>query len=232
MIVLYSNKCSKSGKEFAKVIGATAYNYHKDAFPVERDERVVCYGVHAQLLNDVGYKGVVENPPTSVKISINKILTYNVLTAYGVPTCQYVTSAKNIPKNWERVVSRETITGRNCEGVMISDRDDITSNCPLYTKFFHHTHEYRIVMWKDEVVARYHKKPTKDGKQMLLKLMLPVGFAEVDEACKLAMAATGLDLAGIDVLVDEETQDFIVLETNSGPLFTDEMAEFFKKMEF
>jgi hypothetical protein len=229
MIVLYARKCSKSAKLFAEAIGARAVDVFKEVFDYGGDEDVICYGVNDPHLDVANYKGKVYNKPASVRNSVNKILTYRLLKAFDVPTCEFVLSENHIPDHWHRVVSRQTATGRNCEGVLISDPNDIIGGCPLYTNFFYHTAEYRIVMWGQQVVARYHKKPRKDGLTMDLVLMLPQGFEVVDETCRRAMKAMDLDIAGIDVVVDEDTQDFIILETNTGPLFTAEMEEFFKK---
>jgi glutathione synthase/RimK-type ligase-like ATP-grasp enzyme len=170
---------------------------------------------------DIKYKRII-NKPSSVKLCANKIETYKVLKENKIPTVSYVLNQKDVPKSWNWVVCREKVDGRNCEGVLITRPYDLVDNCPLYTKFFPHDEEYRIVVFNKKVVARFKKGEEQDGLRELIE-MQPRGFKELDEACVKACEALDIDYAGVDVLCKETTGKYVVLEVNSGGMLNEEV---------
>ena len=171
----------------------------------------------------------VVNHPRAVRISTDKIRTYKAFQEAGVPTCEFVTHHDAIPKPWEEIVCRETATGRNCEGILITDQENIVKGNPLYTRFFKHTEEHRIVVYKGAIVARYMKTNLKDGEYDL-QFMQACGYEEVDSIAIQAARAVGLDYAGVDILHDGASGKSLCLEINSGPLLTDESYDFFQQL--
>ena len=178
----------------------------------------------------IDYNKII-NKPEAVALCTNKVATYERLKQHKVSTVSYVTSDKDVPKSWNWVVCRETVDGRNCDGVLITRPYDLVLNCPLYTKFFSHDEEYRIVVFNNKVVARFKKDKEDQGLRELI-LMQPQGFKAIDEACVKACKAVEIDYAGVDVLCKEKTGEFIVLEINSGGMLNEEVlptiVEYFK----
>lgn len=217
MIVVSGKPTCVSARRLAKALDVPYYNLSKVAMPPFKPGQVVFnYGSSKPVL----LPNMI-NPPAAVELSVNKINTYRVLKANLIPTVSFVLNEKDVPQTWNWVVCRSTVTGRNCEGVLITRPYDLLKDCPLYTKYFTHTDEYRIVVYKNNVIARYRKANLNEG-QYELELMTHGGFEEVDEPCIQAARAIGLDYCGVDVLCNERTGNYLVLELNSGPLLTDE----------
>ena len=226
--VVHPSVTKESANRLAKAIGAYTWNPYQGYPP----------GVAIDVWFNYGYGGSCPsvkyatrgkeriNPPASVRVSTDKIKTYEAFVKAGVPTCEYVTNQKDIPKKWKWIVCRETINGRNCEGVTITQQENIVKDCPLYTKFFDHDEEHRIVVFKGQIVARYMKTNLKDGEYELTH-MLEDGYSDIDKTAIQACRAVGLDYAGVDVLHSNHTGKHIALEINSGPLLTAEAEEFF-----
>lgn len=225
-IVVHPQVCTESAQRLAKALGGLSWNPRKEYFP-HQGRKVACtyfnYGFSEPF--DYAGRGVFTyNLPVAIRVSTDKIKSYAAFKKAGVPTCNYVTNEKDVPKEWELVVSRETTTGRNCEGVMICPPDDLVHGCPLYTEYFEHDEEHRIVVFQGKVIARYMKSNLQDG-QYELTYMLPRGYEELDKTAIAAAKAVGLDYAGVDLLYNSDNQSHICLEINSGPLLTDEVEE-------
>lgn len=223
-IVVHPQVCTESAQRLAKALGGLSWNPRKDNFPLwpfPKDATFFNYGFGGDF---TGLKVNTVNPPAAICVSTDKIKSYAAFKKAGVPTCNYVTKEKDVPKDWHLVVSRETTTGRNCEGVMICPPDDLVHGCPLYTEYFEHDEEHRIVVFQGKVLARYMKDNLQDG-QYELTYMLPRGYEELDKTAIAAAKAVGLDYAGVDLLYNSDNQSHICLEINSGPLLTDEVEE-------
>lgn len=224
-IVVHPRVCTKSAQRLAKALGGASWNPRKPGFPVWPYPKQVTffnYGFGDPFPIAPGSKYF--NLPAAIRVSTDKIKSYAAFKKAGVPTCNYVTNEKDVPKDWHLVVSRETTTGRNCEGVMICPPDDLVHDCPLYTEYFEHDEEHRIVVFQGKVLARYMKSNLQDG-QYELTYMLPQGYEELDKTAIAAAKAVGLDYAGVDLLYNSDNQSHICLEINSGPLLTDEVEE-------
>lgn len=224
--VIHPSVTKESAEKLAKAVKGVTWNPYKQAHPYQKFDLYFNYGYGGELyVRD--YKTFI-NPVNSIKKCVDKIKTYRVLQNAGVPTCEYVTKKEDIPKTWKWVVNRATTTGRNCEGVLITQRSEALDNQPLYTKFFHHTEEHRIVVFKDQVIGRYMKTNLKDGEYELTA-MLPDGYERLDRSAVAAARAVGLHYAGVDLLCTRGGARHIVLEVNSGPLLTEEAESFFSQ---
>ena len=228
--VVHPAATKESAAKLAKAVNGVTWNPYKDYRPRVAFDLYFNYGVSdAPNIELPQLQAEVVNPPRAVRISTDKIKSYKAFQAAGVPTCEFVTNDKDIPKTWKEVVCREVVNGRNCEGILITGQDNIVKGNPLYTRFFKHTEEHRVVVYKGAVVARYMKTNLKDG-QYDLQLMQAYGYEEVDALAIAAARAVGLDYAGVDILHDGSSGKSICLEINSGPLLTDEAHDFFQKL--
>jgi predicted ATP-grasp superfamily ATP-dependent carboligase len=226
--IVYPKVCSESAKELATLLKADKFNAYDGPVPRGYD-LYFNYGVGGtwEYKNGIDYDKVL-NKSKAIRVSRDKIESYKAFNKAGVPTCEFVESEAKVPKDWEWVVCRETTTGRNCEGVLICPQGELVPRQPLYTKFFNHDEEHRIVVFKGKVVARYMKSNLKGGEYELI-LMQAKGYEEIDNTAITAAAAVGLDYAGVDCLFDSESGRHLCLEINSGPLLTDDVAEYLSK---
>lgn len=228
--VVHPAATKESAARLAEAVNGVTWNPYKDYRPRGAFDLYFNYGVSAEPhLELPQLQAQLVNHPRAVRISTDKIASYKVFQRAGVPTCEFVTNHRDVPKTWKEVVCRETVNGRNCEGILITGQDNIVEGNPLYTRFFEHTEEHRIVVYKGAIMARYMKTNLKGGMYDL-QLMQAYGYEEVDRIAEQAARAVGLDYAGVDILHDGASGKSLCLEINSGPLLTDEAYEFFQQL--
>jgi glutathione synthase/RimK-type ligase-like ATP-grasp enzyme len=211
--VLYPDACSESARELARALGATAANPYKDYAP--RADWYFNYGTeeNASLRKQINTGGAVLR-------CIDKHRTFEKLSHAGVPVPTFTTDSK-VASKWERVVCRSTVEGRGNEGMSYWYQwDGGKPRGKLFTEYFEHVAEYRIVVFMGKVVGRYRKDIQPNGNWNFT-LMTLIGFRDVDRSCIQAAQALGIDYVGFDVLENKKGV-YVVLEANSGPILTEE----------
>lgn len=151
---------------------------------------------------------------------VYKPATFDIMKAAGVPTVEYCLANNLVPKTWETIVVRNDTGGRKAEGLLYVSKGERIPEGQLFSEYFEHKFEYRIMVWKGEVVGRYFKH--EEEGDWYFNLQPAKGFEAMDAACELAAKALKIDYVGFDV-VAQNKKDFRVLEANSGALLTDEM---------
>lgn len=228
--VIHPKACKESAIMLAKGLGAKAINPRKERFRDHQEYDVIFnYGLGE-------WNGHI-NKGAAVVRCIDKLTTFRVLLKANVPIPKYVTAYADVPKNWNGYVCRETATGAGNEGLnMFYDYNDIPKDCVLYTEYFEHVHEWRVVVFKGVVVARYKKEFYQEGDNLLwnLRLYTEQGFENIDRSCLQAAEALQIDFVGFDVLENKKGV-YVVLEANSGPVMTEEVLEhlqaYFKELK-
>lgn len=165
------------------------------------------------------------NTSQATSTCVSKVATFDFLVQAGVPTVQYATSAKQAAdKGWATTVCRKEMEGRRGEGLEYAySKQELLEkyrDYELFTEYFEHKYEYRIVVFMGKVVGRYYKADA-GGDQWDFKLLPKRGFEVMDEACIKAAKQIGIDYVGFDVVANTK-KDFAILEANSGPILTDE----------
>lgn len=177
-----------------------------------------------------GYSGAfypgkrVINSVKAVNTCIHKPSTFEAFKNAGVDTVEYCTRVQDIPKKWAWVVVRDQIDGRKAEG--LNYYENIPGNVPngaLFSEYFEHKYEYRVVVFMEKVVGFYYKSEDANG----IWTFLPQphkGFEKMGEQAVNAAKALGIDYVGFDV-VAKNKKDFRFLEANSAPVLTAEAME-------
>lgn len=218
-IVVYSNPSAKSAKKLAAAFGVRAMNGWDDNFYGMRDKRVFNYGCSAKT----PCKTVI-NSVAAVECCIDKVSTFQVLRHAGVPVPNFVTNQHQVPKHWEQIVCRADARGCKNEGMQIISQGEAIPKAALYTEYFFHKKEYRVVVFKGKVVAIYSKEEDGEGGWDLI-FRVNKGFEAINKACLDAAKALNIDYVGFDV-VAKTKKDFVILEANTGPILTEEVQEF------
>ena len=224
-ILVISPKASEdSAKRLAKELGASYENPYKTGRQVF---------IHHHLLINYGYSGTVitHNPVRvinnfgNVKLCIDKLETLAILGAH-VATPNF---GKHFPKDWNTVVCHTKRDGRKNEGIEYWYREENKPIPPayLYTQYYEHRGEYRVVVLCGKVVGRY-RKVERDGTWDL-ELRDKRGFEYMDAMCIKAAKVLGIDYVGFDVLAKTK-DDCVIIEANSGPILTDETVEAFVQL--
>jgi glutathione synthase/RimK-type ligase-like ATP-grasp enzyme len=164
----------------------------------------------------------VINKSKSVATCINKVATYEVFKKAGVPTVAYVTNKRLIPKDWETVVVRKEVDGAQAKDLDYWYPKDGSGNpCPegaLFTEYFPHVRELRVVVFCEKVVAVY-KKVDQLGSWEFVPITFSVCKGQVAADAITAAKALDIDYVGFDVLVAEDGS-YRFLEANTGAILT------------
>lgn len=220
-IVAYVNACSESAKKLAAALGVRSIK--ADILGrVPNDTTVFNYG----------YGGFIDarnliNSGSGVINCVDKIDTLKLLKRANVPCLQFCTDKRKIPKSWEWVVVRSTVSGDNGKGIKYVERGNKIPKAPLYTEWYEHLYEYRIVVFKGKVIGRYWKALHEDGFWHFEE-QPKKGLKQASEACIQGALALGIDYVGFDVLYNSD-EDFRICEANSGPIITDEVIKAIKR---
>lgn len=134
-----------------------------------------------------------------------------------------------------QVVARTILNGNSGAGIVLLSEDNLGEpavNAPLYVKYVPKKQEYRVHVFRNEVVdvqrkARRHDVEDKDVNWKIRNHSNGFIFArgealgdvpeDVLKQSKLAVAACGLDFGAVDVIFSDKEQAAYVLEINSAP---------------
>jgi len=225
-ILVISPKASEdSAKRLARELGAEYQNPYKTGRGSFKEyQLVINYGFSGNIITNANAN--VFNEPLSVRTCINKMTTLESLALAGIPIPDY---APFVKKNWDTVVCHTKPEGRKNEGIEYWHRDsgEPVPFAYLYTKYYDHRGEYRVVVLCGKVVGRY-RKVERDGIWDL-ELRDKRGFEHMDAICIRAAQALGIDYVGFDVLAQTK-HDCVIIEANSGPILTDEAIEAFSEL--
>jgi hypothetical protein len=224
--VIYPASCSASAKALAKGLSTKTNVVDAIHMVYQRDYRnydlVINYGCSGSF-----YSRDRINSHVAVARCIDKIETFKRLKKAGLPILEYVTTRTKIPKEWEWVVVRESFKGNNAEGMLhVENGKEPMPMAPLYTRWFDHSREYRVVVLNGKVVGRYEKVNVNGLWHFML--VAAGGFKDIDISCIKAAEALGIDYVGFDVLAKTK-KEFRICEANSGPIITPQAIEAFKK---
>jgi len=184
------------------------------------------------------------NTPAAVSIISNKVRTFRILEAAGIPMVPHTTE-KQVAAEWlaqgRRVYERHVLTGHSGKGIVVKKGPDaVLADAPLYTMgisepFF----EYRIHVAYDEVLAVQQKRrmtavkreemglvvPDKEARHAVRTYLNGWVFAVQDVAledkvldvAKAAIVAAGAVTGCVDLAIGKKTGDIYVIELNSAP---------------
>lgn len=217
--VIHPKACAASAKTLAEAFGWKLSNpFAEDRRDYREYDGVFNYGCNRRI-----YAKNILNTTEAVATCINKVETFKAFNKAGVPTVAYCTKKTDIPKEWEAVVIRNRIDGARAEGLdyWYSWEDKPMPDGALYSQYFEHVKELRVMVFCGNVVGAYRKVDDGNGHWDFMKVRISKDLAE--DARK-AAKALGIDYVGFDVLVSKDAS-YVFLEANSGPILVDEIVE-------
>lgn len=221
-VVVYSDATAKSANKLADALGVRAINGWSNGGMNLRGQKIFNYGC-SLLMN--GHYAV--NHPAKTEICIDKVSTFQVLKHIGAPVPAFVTSKHQVPKDWEHIVCRQDPRGCKNEGMDIVEQGQPLPDAKLFTKYFYYKREYRIVVFRNKVIARYAKEEDGNGS-WTLEYRDKKGFEQIDLWCERSAKALEIDYVGFDVVCVNK-KNFVILEANTGPILTEEVLEYLVK---
>jgi hypothetical protein len=172
------------------------------------------------------------NKPHSIALASNKINTFAELVCKGFDHLPKFTTEIEDAEDWitngNVVYCRSTVTGHSGRGIVIASNSNELINAPLYTVKTKHKDEYRVHVFKGEVldVQKKKRKLGFTGHSSGIRnhsngwIYARADVAIPDMLCPIAVQAVellGLDFGAVDIghrIIDNK---FFVFEVNTAP---------------
>lgn len=233
---------SETAKDLSEILGALRVRSDGDYVP-KIGHVVVNFG-SAKVPDWMGRAQArnvkMLNRPDAVNIASNKLATLQALQRANISIPEFTTDIHKA-RQWVgtgyTVVERHNLRGNSGDGIRIVNIDDeeMSSNieyAPLYTKFIEKTAEFRVHVFRGEVIDYIEKKkvsterrPENFNKYVCSNNLGWVfvrnnirDIPEVKDIAKRATQVLGLDFAAVDVVYHEGRP--YVLEVNTAPGLT------------
>lgn len=227
-----------AARHLAEELGGSRILPENSRYRPRRSDVVVNWG----RSNLPDYDGpTVYNKPEAVALAINKYLSFKCFEAEGVPTVEWTTHARaahgwveegdpSVPAGF----ARTSITGRGGEGIVpfyhgteYSHEGEPWPRAELYTRYFKRKAEYRVHVWRDQIIDVQQKKKRRgvyadpyvrsyDNGWVFCRGGVEAPQCVLD-ACIAAVRALGLDFGGVDVGYNAHHNRAAVFEVNSAP---------------
>lgn len=218
---------SASAKDLGRALPALRTKATKR---LKRDVVLVNWGRSDLVVR--GMPKLILNKPDAVARAANKLRTFERLTLRGVQTVPWTTD-RRVAQQWLdnefTVYERTVLNGHSGRGIVLSHPREHSSvgHAPLYTKGVLKAHEYRVHVFRGEVLD-YSKKRRRSGVETndCIKNLSngwvfcrdEVALPEKVKSLALqALSALDLDFGAIDVLYRETENRAYILEINTSP---------------
>lgn len=174
------------------------------------------------------------NACAPVGAASNKLRAFDFMREGGNVSIPEFTTDKEVADGWVQegpVVGREVLTGHSGRGVVMFLRgEDIRPNIPMYVKYIKKAAEYRVHVFKGQVIDVQQKRKRNDVPREEVNFQVrnhENGWvfcrenveapASVTDNAISAVDALGLDFGAVDVIWNEHHQRAYVLEVNTAP---------------
>jgi len=170
------------------------------------------------------------NQPEAVKRSVNKLRTFSYLSDKGISTPEWkcnIQEAQQWAAEGHIVYCRTHLSGHSGSGIVIATTPDQVVPAPLYTKQVKASHEYRVHVFKGEVIDFQQKKRRNGAESNPLIRNHGNGYVYARNGVDLpdstkhtaiaAVAALGLDFGAVDIAYVEDNDTSYVYEVNTAP---------------
>ena len=226
-IAIITSISSKSARELAEHlrvngIQADVFHPYKDGRSDFRAyDYVFSYGCSAET----EHKQRI-NSPKAIKRCIDKVATFKTVTENNavVPIPRWWVDKRDIPADAYTIVVRKKRDGNKATGLEYWYRDSgqPIPNGELYTDYFYHKREYRVVFFQGQCFIYYkHYDKVEDSHEFRLQRL--ADFEKMHMACSYARVKLGIEFVAFDV-VAKSKNDFVILEANSGGALTPEVS--------
>lgn len=223
---------SEGATELATEMGLKKIRHENSRFKGSTQKTVINWG-SSELPPEVR-KCQVLNKPEAISLCSNKLSFFNHVSKskLSIPD---VTTDMNTAIRWTTegfiVCARTVLQGHSAQGLILMDKDhpEAFVKAPLYTKYVPKMDEYRIHVFRKEVVDSQRKalRPDFEGEVNHKVRNLDNGYIYVRrnvnpppsvlEQALMAIEVTGLDFGAVDVIYQEKKQRAFVLEINTAP---------------
>ena len=236
--ILPYKQASKSAKILASALGCFVLNTKRNTYRGYRNHVIINWGSQR---DNVGLPGALSrvhtilNHPSKVDNASNKLRTFQLLGDLAVEH----TTSLSTAINWladSVVFSRTSLNANSGEGIVLNmpGAESLTP-APLYTKNFPKTHEYRVHVFRDDIISFQQKRlkasenrtDTPDdyiwnyelGQRVFARNDIDVTPEVKEQLFSISIQALkklDLDFGAIDIGYDENTRDIKIFEVNTA----------------
>lgn len=172
------------------------------------------------------------NKHSAIALACDKLKTFKKLTGLGFEDVPDWTAHPEEAEEWlqdgHKVYCRTTLTGHSGNGIVIVEPSNVLVNAPLYTKATKHKYEFRVHVFKGEVLDVQQKKKRLDYSgpstgirnfaNGFIYARADVRIPEcVTTAGVNAVTTLGLDFGAVDIGYRERDNKAFVFEVNTAP---------------
>lgn len=174
----------------------------------------------------------INNPDAILKAS-NKLVSFQEFTKENLKTPDWTTDqneAQDWVNNGYTVVVRHVLTGHSGKGIEIIQEGQVPA-APLYVKYKKKRFEYRVHVFKGEVIDTQQKKKRNEAERPDTFNTLIRNSANGWVYCRndiapdifrnalavLAVKTLGLDFGAVDIIYNEHENQNYLLEVNTAP---------------
>ena len=223
---------SHSGKALANGLGVLRLR-KTGSFQPHHGDIIINWGNSVSPSWENG-RGIIINSFDRVAFACNKWNTFKELARNNVPIPDF-TQLPAVAQQWvdeeHRVYGRQILTGHSGAGIVIFNKGDTISSCPLYTKNTKAKYEYRVHVMNGQVLDVQQKKKREgfEGGAVGIRnhvngwvfcrenIVVPECVTEVSLK---AVQALGLHFGAVDVGWNERENRAYVYEVNTAPGIT------------
>lgn len=218
---------SQSAKSLAQTLGVKRV---RPTYNARRTDVIINWGNSRP--SDILHVDHDLNKHRAISIACNKLDTFRCLRHNEFEDTPDWTWDKDIAEEWlqegHTVYCRQTLTGHSGSGIVIAGPSDVLARAPLYTKATKHKHEFRIHVFKGEVIDVQQKKKRlgfEGGTSGIRNHANGWIYARCDidvplkvlTAAKEAVRILGLDFGACDIGYRERDDKAFLFEVNTAP---------------
>lgn len=220
-------------------IGSASAKALADTLNIKRIKPTFQRKLHHVIINwgkqsntQVGFiQGKDLNSPSAVGKACNKLLTFQTLEnkSYLPIWCTSHTEAVELLATYDKIYCRTDLTGHSGNGIVIAESVTQLVTAPLYTVAAKHKDEYRIHVFKGEVIDVQKKKRKLEFQDVpstgIRNLANGWIYARSDvvvpskviDAAIDAVTTLGLDFGAVDIGYNQHLDKAILFEVNTAP---------------
>ena len=169
----------------------------------------------------------------SIDIAQDKLRTFEKLKEANVQIPDFTTDI-NTAKQWlseeKKVLCRKLLRSSGGKGIVMATKPEELTPAPLYVKYQPKQKEFRVHVFKGEVLDVQEKRRKVAGNVDSFNKWLrnydngwvfcregivePTGLRDIGRS---AVAALGLEFGAVDIIYNEKSKKLFVLEINTAP---------------
>lgn len=222
---------AKALKEALVAEGIRCFRKRTDALFVAKPTDLVLYYGGTESISNKGKNNTLNS---CRDLAMNKLKAFEAFEEFQLNTVPW-TEDKTLAQQWldgkGTVMCRHKLSAHSGEGITIVEPNEELPDAPLYTKYVKKTYECRIHVFKGKVIDTQVKRRQREQDNIDHKIRnIHTGWVYCREnftadirAKELAIAAceaTALDFGAVDIIYNQVTNTFYLLEVNTAPGLT------------